>query len=437
MPAGTQHYSGAVHVERLPYSVGRFGLGSIALILALLAIVALGISAYTRQFEAGEIVTGMRDIGTMGGAAWGLYIAFVVYFVGVSFAGITVAALIRLLNLTHLRPLSRMAELLTIISLILAGLSILADLGQPLRGIINLFQYARPQSPFFGTFSLVISGYLFASLVYFYLDGRRDAAHCARLPSRLRWFYRLWAAGYRGTAGEQARHHRASFYLAIGILPLLITAHSTLGFVFGLQVGRPGWFSALQAPGFVILAGISGIGLLIAIAAILRVVLDAREQLPLPVFSWLGTLLMLLTATYLYFLIVDWLTTTYQGQEHEARLTAAMLSGSFAWLYWLSVGSLLLAFLLLFGQFLTGRANLTLIVASGLVVNVAAIGKRYLIVVPSQIQGTLLPYPPGSYSPTQVEYGVILGLLALGVLLYTLFMKLFPIIEIPEPGHGG
>ncbi|MEE9154636.1 MAG: polysulfide reductase, partial [candidate division NC10 bacterium] len=80
---------------------------------------------------------------------------------------------------------------------------------------------------------------------------------------------------------------------------------------------------------------------------------------------------------------------------------------------------------------------LGVIVLSGVLVNLAAIGKRVLIVLPSQTHGTLLPYVTGSYSPTWVEYSVILGLLALGALLYTLFMKVFPIMEIPEYAAGG
>jgi molybdopterin-containing oxidoreductase family membrane subunit len=402
------------------------------LVLALAVIVSWGVFAYTRQLVEGLIVTGMRDIGTMGGSAWGLYITFDVYFVGVSFAGITTAALIRLLNVEHMRPVSRMAELLTVISLLLAGFSVLPDLGQPLRGIVNLVLYARPQSPFFGTFTLVIAGYLFASLVYFYLDGRRDAALMARLPSRLQWLYRLWAAGYRDTPAERVRHERVSFYLALAILPLLVTAHSTLGFVFGLQVGRPGWFSALQAPGFVVMAGISGIGLLIVIAALVRAALGERKRLSLESFRWLGNLLMVLTAVYLYFMAVDWLTATYQPQEHEVRLTQAIMRGEFAWLYWLALATLAVSFLLLFGQFLLRRHSLLLIVLSGLLVNVAAVAKRVLIVVPSQTHGTLLPYGPGTYSPTWVEYSVVVGLVALGTLLYVLFMKIFPIIELPE-----
>lgn len=423
-------------VAPLPYGVGRLGLGWYVLMAGLLAVVAWGLYAYSIQYVEGEVVTGMRDVGTMGGAAWGLYIAFVVYFVGVSFAGITTAALIRLFNLTFLKPVSRVAELLTVISLILAGLSILADLGQPLRGIVNLLLYARPQSPFFGTFTLVITGYLFASLVYFYLESRRDAALCARVPSRLQWFYRLWAAGYGDTPAERTRRARVSFLLALAIIPLLVTAHSTLGFVFGLQIGRPGWFSALQAPGFVVLAGISGIGLLIAYAALMRVVLGERERLSLDVFLWLGKVMMVLTAVYLYFVLVDWLTTTYQGQQHEVELTTAMLTGQYALVYWASVGSFLLAFVLLAAQFLSRRYSLALIVLCSVLVNIGAVGKRYLIVVPSQLQGTLLPYLPGSYSPTGVEYSVVAGFFALGTLMYFLFIKVFPILEIPDPEQG-
>ncbi|MFQ5914829.1 MAG: NrfD/PsrC family molybdoenzyme membrane anchor subunit, partial [Nitrospinota bacterium] len=394
----------AARAEQLPYGVGRFTGAWYALVGILVALVVWGVIAYSRELAQGLIVTGMRNIGTMGGSTWGLYITIAIYFVGVSFAGITIAVLIRLLNLEYLRPVSRMAELLTVICLLLAAPSIILDLGRPLRGIVNLFLYARPQSPFFGTFTLVIAGYLFASLVYFYLAGRRDAALCAeRSRGGLRRFYRVWAAGYGDTPEERERHRRTSFWLAIAILPLLVTAHSTLGFVFGLQVGRPGWFSALQAPGFVVMAGVSGLGLLIVIGAIMRRALGVQDQLDMQVFKWLGNFLMILTVTYLYFTVVEWLTTTYAAHHHEVAISTALLVGEYAWLFWLSVGTLVVAFVLLFAQFLTGRYRLGVMVLSGILVNAAAIGKRYLIVVPSQTHGTLLPYGSGSYAPTWVE----------------------------------
>jgi Ni/Fe-hydrogenase subunit HybB-like protein len=71
-------------------------------------------------------------------------------------------------------------------------------------------------------------------------------------------------------------------------------------------------------------------------------------------------------------------------------------------------------------------------VASGVAVNLAAVGKRFLIALPSQTHGTLLNYETGTYSPTWVEYSVVVGLFALGALVIGLFMKFFPIVELPE-----
>jgi molybdopterin-containing oxidoreductase family membrane subunit len=368
----------------------------------------------------------------MAGAPWGLYVALVVYFIGVSFAGITVAAIIRLFHLDRLRPVARMAELLTIVSLVLGAIAILVDLGQPLRGVVNLLLYARPQSPFFGTFTLVLGGYLFASAVYLYLGSRRDASLLKTVPGRLAPVHRFVAAGYEDTPAERGRHRRTSFWLALALIPLLVIAHSTLGFVFGLQIGRPGWYSALQAPAFVVLAGVSGIGLLIVLAAIVRRVTAEEVRLDMEVFAWLGRLMMVMLIVYLYFMVTELLTASYAGADTETAVTTAILSGPYAWIFWTSVALLVFPLVALITQALTRRYSLALLVAAGVAVNLAAIGKRFLIALPSQTHGTLLNYQSGTYSPTWVEYSVVVGLVALGALVIGLFMKFFPIVELPE-----
>jgi len=427
----------AQRVERLPYGVGRVSARWLLAVAVAAGTLGFGVYAYYLQFTEGDVVTGLRDIGTMGGATWGLYVAFVVYFVGVSFAGIILAALIRIMDLRRLKPVARIAEVLTVITLICAALSILADVGNPLRALINLPRYARPGSPLFGTFTLVISGYLFASLVYLYLDGRRDAAICARVPGRLQALHRAWAAGYRDTPAERRRHRRASFWLAIAIVPLLVTAHSTLGFVFGLQIGRPGWHSALEAPSFVIMAGVSGTGLLVVVAAAVRRALGEQERLDAGVFRWLNNLLFVLILAYLYFWIVETLSSVYEGDAQEVRVTQALFGGPYAWLYWLALTLLVVSAALLAAQYFKPGFGLAAGVTSGILVNAAAIFKRYLLVVPSQTHGTLLPYSPGHYSPTWVEYGVVIGLFAFATLLFAGFTKVFPIIEIADTEQEG
>lgn len=422
----------AASPPKLPQGIGQLTRGWSVFVGVAAAVTAFGFYAFMYQQSKGEIVTGLRDVGTMGGAPWGLYITFLVYFIGVSFAGITIAALIRLFDLERLRPLARMAELLTVVSLVLAAIAILADLGQPLRGVVNLLRYARPQSPFFGTFVLVIAGYLFASLIYLYLGSRRDAAIMAKQSTRLQWLHRFVAAGYTDTEAERDRHERATFWLALAILPMLVVAHSTLGFVFGLQIGRPGWYSALQAPAFVVLAGVSGIGLLIVLAAIVRSVCDERESLDEHVFAWLGRFLAVLTIVYLYFVVTELLTATYAAGGREADVTDAILTGRYAWIFWGSMILFVVSLAALLAQLLTGHWSIGALVAIGVAVNLGAIGKRFLIVVPSQTHGMLLPYETGTYTPTWVEYGVVLGMFGLGAAAIAIFLKLIPIVELPK-----
>jgi len=416
----------------LPQGVGRWSRGWLAFMTASSVGLVIGIIGWWMEHDQGMVATGMRDLGSMGGATWGLYISMVVYLVGVSFAGITVAALIRLFDLEQLKGVARMAEVLTVVALLLGAAAIVVDLGQPLRALVNLFRYARPQSPFFGTFSLVVSGYLFASLVYLYLTSRPDAARLARIPSRLQTLYRWWAAGYQDTADQRVRDRRTTFWLALAILPLLIVAHSSLGFVFGLQVGRPGWFGTLQAPAFVVLAGVSGVGHLIVLAAILRKVVGQEHRIGLDAFAWLGRFLMLLLFVYTYFVVVEVFTTIYQPTVAEQQISEAILTGRYAWIFWVSIAALVIPAVILAQMALTKRWRIGWLVALGISVNVGAIGKRYLIVIPSETHGQLMPYGVGSYSPSLVEYAVVLGLFSLGALLIGGFMKLFPIVEMEE-----
>ncbi|MFQ6030492.1 MAG: NrfD/PsrC family molybdoenzyme membrane anchor subunit [Dehalococcoidia bacterium] len=219
----------------LPYGIGQLSLGWILAILALLALLVLGAYAYSRQLLEGEIVTGLRDVGTVGGAPWGLYIVFELYAVGIGFGAMLLVGLIQVMGWTHLRPLTRTLGLMTLTTLVIGYLSVIADLGQPLRAIINIARYARPMSPFFGTFTVGLITSLVATWVYLYLDSRRDAAILAKRASRWRGWLRFIAAGYRQTPQEEQRHRGVSLALAVLLIALGLAAASRSGFVFGVQ----------------------------------------------------------------------------------------------------------------------------------------------------------------------------------------------------------
>lgn len=401
--------------------------GWYALVALAIGLIALGVYAYSVQFRSGYIVTNLRDPGR-GGAAWGLYIAMDVYFVGVSFAGITVASIARLFKLHVLEPVSRLAELLTIAALLAGACVVVADLGRPGHGLLELPALARPQSPFFGTFTLVVAGYLFSSVVAFFLTGRRDAATMTRIgPRPLRWFYRGWASGYRFTAEEHARHGRTTFWLSITILPLLVCAHSTLGLIFGIQAGRPGWYSALQAPGFLVLAGASGTGMLILAAVILRRMLRLRATIPDTAIQWLGGLLWLLSLVYLYFTVVEELTATYAGPRLDRHVAHAVVSGGYSTSFWVYIGAMFLGFVIPFVQYLRNKPSVTGIAIAAVFVNIGAVVKRLLIVVPSQTDGAYLALEEGIYTPSWIEWSIMAGAASIVLLIILVFARIFPL----------
>ena len=418
----------------LPQGVGRLTAGWKLFIAVSLLILAFGIYAFWYETTNGMVSTSMRNTGTMGGATWGLYIVIVEYFIGVSFAGVVIAAISRVFRIAELRPITRIAELLTVGSLMVGLLAVLIDLGNPIRGLINMLLYARPQSPFFGTFTLVAGGVLLTSLAYLYLGGRRDAARLAQVPSRLQWFHRLWAAGYTGSEEEQDRHQRVMFWLSIAIVPLIVIALSTEGLVFGIQVGRPGWFGSLQGPDFLVLAAASGLANLLVLTAIVRRAVGDWQRIGEGAFRWLGRFLLVAVAAALYFMIVETFTLLYATPADERLLADALLKGDYAWIFWGSLALMSAGLVLLIWQATTNKWRVGPTVIASVVVSTAALAERYLTVIPSQTHATLLPYETGSYFPNWVEFGVVAGLFALGALLIGLFMKAFPIISMRDEG---
>lgn len=413
-----------------PLRLPRLGSAGIAgLVVLPLALIALAGYAYLQQRLHGDVVTNMRSVG-QGGAAWGLYIIFDIFFVGLAATAIAVTTASHLFRLRDLRPLSRIAEFLAVLSLILAGMCVMADQGRPLAALWNLPQYARIMSPFFGSFTLIVGVGVAASLVMLYLGGRGDAAWCARQPGPLRWVYALWASGYRGTDRELRRHRRARFWLSLTFFPFIVVAYSTLGFVFGTQGGRPGWFGALRAPSMLIGAGISGVGLLLAIAGVLRSRLSARDVIPDRAFARLGNTLLVLISVFLYLLAVETLTDRYAGKEAELRVANAVVFGPYAPAFWSMLGLFLMSLVILGAQFLRRQPLVGWTAFAGLLVNGAVLLRRFLVVVPAQTHGHYLDLEPGFYVPGWIEVAVVLGIISIGVLAFVAFMRFFPIIPL-------
>ncbi|MCK5210804.1 MAG: polysulfide reductase NrfD, partial [Cyclobacteriaceae bacterium] len=181
--------------------------------VAVLAIISLfGMYALVRQIIDGQIITGMRD-----NAVWGIYTANFVFFMGLSYAGALISCASQLLRIKWTKPLMRMAELLTVSSLIVGAPFILFCLGR-LDRIHYLFLYGRIQSPI--TWDVIaISTDLVFCIAFLYFTHIRDFAKLRDYPDLkiAGWrkkMYKFLALGYRGTPDQKKYLHQAHDIMA-------------------------------------------------------------------------------------------------------------------------------------------------------------------------------------------------------------------------------
>lgn len=408
----------------LTYTTKRFYIFLGVLIAALLWF---GFAWHT-QLTQGLVTTGMRDIP--GGSPWGIWVTNFIFFIGITHAGIAIASAIRLLKIKEYIPIARIAELITIFSLMVAGLSIIFDLGRPDR-VFNLILYYPErlgQSPLIWDLT-AITTYLIFAVTYLYAEMREDLGRLAD-KVRFRRLYKFLLPMYEH--GERERVERIVWWASIFNFPIMVMVHTTVAWLFGLMPARPGWYSAIMGPYYVAGAVLSGVASVIVAAAVYRHVFNWHDVISLKVFKGLGRFLSWVTIIYLYFLLAEHITVRYAGPISELKVSEALVRFEFAWPFWLQVGALSIAFIIYFLPTAHPEAFRiwSTVLASALVVITLWV-TRFLIVVPSLTRPYLL-YPLGIYIPTWVEWSLVVGTFIIVIFLFTLFTKVFPIIPITE-----
>src|ERR1019366_9445509 len=416
-------------------SLGMKGRVFRAWILFLGAIILWGIYAYSLQFRHGLIETGMRDQ-----ISWGLYISNFVFFIGISHAGTLISAILRVTDAGWRRPITRLAEGITVVSLCIGGSMILVDIGRPER-LLNVFLYGRSQSPILWDV-LGVTTYLTGSLLYFYLPLMPDLAIAASKPgigNLRRRFFRMLSLGWTGSSAEWRVLEKAISVMAVAIIPLAISVHTVVSWIFAMTL-RPGWDSTIFGPYFVVGAIYSGAAAVVLSMCILRRVLRLEAYLEPVHFRNLGLLLLSFSMLYLYFNINEYLTVGYKFQNGEKVLLDRLLYGDYAPYFWVvQVVGVALPMLLMMGVLGPKRFRHFTVPGLGLASFLAIVGawaKRYLIVVPTlsspflPIQG--VPETWAHYVPSWVEWSITAAAFAAFLLLYTLLAKLFPVVSIWE-----
>jgi len=360
-----------------------------------------GLAAWSYELANGLAVTGMRDV-----VSWGMYIFSFAFFIGLAAGGLIVASAAEVFGIQSLKILSRLGVLSALACVTVAALLVIPDLGKPQR-ILNIIIHPNWTSPLVWDLTIIAIYFTFAAVDLFVLTRSAN--------NRGSWYKPVRALAFIG-------------------LPLAVLLHSVTAWIFGLQISRTYWNTALLAPLFVVSAILSGAALVVVLVLIVSRV-DTIE-IPSSTWGWMRGILAVSLATDLFFVGSEYVTTIW-GNVPQARasLDVILPGGSWSWLFWTEwiVGGVI-PFLFLVTPRLKKLPG-SLGVASVLIM-VGVYAFRIELVAAGFVK-PLLPFPPGiaigtfksgvssfqvpgTYSPTWVEYGIVVGLLALfiGIITY-------------------
>lgn len=371
-------------------------------VVGILAVVAAaGVACWIYQLMNGLGVTGMSNANS-----WGLYIICFMFMVGLSAGGLIVASSASVFHVTEYKKVALPAIILSTVCICMAGMFVLIDLGG-IQRVWRILTGPNPISPLFWDIC-VITCYLVINVVYLVMMTRYGANSTA--VSRVSRF----------------------------ALPVAFLVHSVTAWIFGLEIAKEGWYSAIMAPIFVASAMDSGLALLLVVLAALRRtgVLQVEQKL----YANLAGLLATCIAVDAFFIGCEVLTMAYPGAA-GAETLALMAFGPTAPFFWFEViAGLAVPFCIL--VFARNRQKTGLVLLASVLVIAGVFCKRCWLLLTSFIvpnvegangitlgtrtaqQGGLDMWAlGGSYAPTWTEVVIVIGVAALGALAFILLSR--------------
>jgi Ni/Fe-hydrogenase subunit HybB-like protein len=404
------------------------------LVGVLACLVAAGAGAWTYQVQTGIGQTNMHPP-----IFWAVYIASFIFWVGASHSGTFISGVLRLSKAEWRRPVTRIAELMTFISLMIATLFVFYHLGRVWRWYYLIpYPNQRELWPNFRSplmwDAIAVFTYATASTIYLYLPLIPDFALLReRIGGWRKPLYRVLSLGWTGTQNQWHVLETALRIITPLIVMVMVSVHSIVGWDFGVSL-VPAWHSTIFAPYFVVGAVHSGVGLVAIGLYVLRKIYGLESYITSEHFDKIGKLLVVTTLVLAYLYFAELLTIWYANIPDHMWVVDALLSGPFAVPFWFMAICIYIIPLVTLTSPAFRRWPLGVMIV-GVLINIGMYIERVLILVPP-LSYPRLPFNWGSYFPSWVEMTIIVGSLALAVLLYALAVKVVPVISIWEEKEG-
>ncbi len=406
----------------------KFGKVGIIWTWSLIVMSIIGIIAYIDQVIQGQVVTNMNDY-----ALWGIYISNFVFFVATSFVGTITVAVLRLTNNAWRTPIVRIAEIISLAAIIMAGITIMIDMGRPDR-LLNLFIHGRMQSPIIWDV-IIIPTYIVISLLLLYFPLLPDLAilkkHFKKTKPKLSKWYGKLSMNWTGSDAQKAIQLKSIHIVAILTIPAGFMLQTIDAWLFS-TLFRVGWDSTNMGAYFISGASVAGVSALVTVVYVIRRAYKLEEYITDYHFDKLGKFLVLTCLIYLYFNINEYLLPQLTSKKEEITHTQVLFTGDYAPLFWfVTIGGLIIPIIVLL--FKNGRKPFPMFVI-GLLVVVGSWWKRYLIVTPTLLHPFLpiqgVPESWRHYFPSLHEWLITIATLAMALLIITILVRYLPVIPI-------
>jgi len=359
----------------------------------LVVLVGLGAYAWYSQYSQGLAVTGLSDI-----TPWGIYITSFEFLAGVS-AGIMITISVGYMLATDkFQSIMKVGGILATVVALPAMLFVAADIGRIDR-ILHILLYADPESMLIADFFALSIYIVFCALFTLVFIKEKGGASVARL--------------FAGLA-----------------IPIAVFTHSVTAWVFGIVIARPLWHTALLAPIFLSSAMVSGVSLLIFTAILTSKFTSFKVSAELT--SELARFLGVAILFDVFLIFTEVVTVGYRAELGFVEPLSKVLTGPYVTLIWVEIAVPLIMFLLL--AYPKTRKSTAVLAIVALIALRGIWVKRYSMLVSGLSVSQL--GQPAVYSPTMVEWSVTIGLFAFGTLLFTLSLKLLPIMQKGIPVLG-
>jgi molybdopterin-containing oxidoreductase family membrane subunit len=227
------------------------------------------------------------------------------------------------------------------------------------------------------------------------------------------------------------KNHNIARLLGAGGVTSALTAHSTLGGVFGLSLARPLWYGPYYPIYFILSALVSGSALLLFV--VITTYRVKKQEIPedmTELLFHLSKLLIFFLAVNVFFYTWKIIVAVYAHIPGKYEGVMTLLNGPLSmgfWVFEVFLGIMVPFALLLY----PGRTLNRIAIASFLIVS-GIFALRFDFVSAGQLYPVLGGSHYAVYFPSQVEILIVLGGIALCALMYTLGDKFLPL----NGGHG-